>query len=469
MCTNYSAIAVDPLKQVVSTIAGPETLTSITGVAVDRAGNVYMLDSAKFCVFRLDVITNAVSIFAGKLGVQGNFGDGGYATNASFVNPTSIATNQAGDLFVCDAGFNRIRKVSATSGIISAYAGTGVQSYTGEGGPALTATFNFPTGISVDPYGNLLVADTGNHVIRRIDAMSGFIDTVAGNGLQGLTGDCATATIAEMNQPTCAVADSAGNIFIADAGNSLVRVVNAGGVISTLAGTIRQDLALPVGVFGYAGDGDFSVYATLNGPTQLALDSTGNLFVADTGNDVIREITATTKKISTYAGNGVKTYAGDGSVLAIVSFNSPTAIAIGSDGSWYIADSGNVRVRKASPGTEPVYAPPWFAPLSYRVLRSKFDPATKSLLTYCECPNFATYEPTFEIVPPNSCLGGVKIFGGTAETFWQRDDTFFGYSGPNSDPNAVFVPVRNASGTLIPSGRLGIRFFVGGDATNYAG
>jgi hypothetical protein len=268
-----------------------------------------------------------------------------------------------------------------------------------------------------------------------------------------------------MNQPTGVVADSAGNLFIADCGNSLIRVVNPAGIISTLAGQI-SGAPISFGLYGYAGDGDFSVYATVSGPTQLALDSNGNLFVADTGNNVIREITATTKIISTYAGNGVKTYAGDGSVLAIASFNDPTAIAIGSDGSWYIADSGNLRVRKALPGTQPVYAPPWFAPLSYRVLRSKFDPATRSLLTYCECPNFASYEPIFQIVPPNNCLGNIKIFGGTATDIWTGADDMFG--GTATD---VYTGAVNESGQIIPSTstRLGGQFFVGGNATNYSG
>lgn len=464
MCTNYSAIAVDPLKQVVSTLVGPEILKSITSVATDTTGNVYMLDSVQFCVFRYDIVTGIVSVFAGEPGIQGNSGDGGYAINAKFVNPQGIATNSAGDVFVSDAGFNRIRRISSGANVISAYAGTGIQGYSGDGGLATAATFNTPTGISFDPHGNMFIADTGNNSIRRIDVLTGIITTVAGSGLRGLAGDCSTATIAQMNQPTGVVADEHGNIFIADAGNSLIRTVNTAGIISSLAGQTTSGVGIPVGLYGYSGDGDFSVYATLSGATQLALDSTGNLFVSDTGNNVIREIKAATKIIRTYAGNGVQTYGGDGSVLSIASFNAPTGIAIGVDGSWYIADSGNLRVRKALPGTQPVYAPPWFTPIAYRVLRSKYDPASRSLLTYCECPNFASYEPTDEIVPPNNCLGKIRIFGGIANQYWDNaDDTFGGtaqdfYTGTTASGEIIVTPTRFFT-----------QFYYGGGAANYAG
>jgi len=465
MCTNYTATAVDPLKQTVSTIVGPETLTSITSVAVDSAGNIYMLDTTKLCIFQLNPITTTVTVFAGSSGIKGNGGDGGYATSASFVEPTSIAIDSADNLLVCDSGFNRIRKISAGSGIISAFAGTGDFGYSGNGGQASAATFKNPKGISVDPYGNVFVADTGNNVIRRIDALTGIINTVAGNGLEGLAGDCNTATISELRLPTGVVADSAGNIFISDTGNSLVRVVNTAGIISTLAGSTTSGVGIPVGLLGYAGDGDFSIYSVLNRPTQLALDSTGNLFFSDTGNNVIRRISSRTKIITTYAGSGIATYGGDGSVLSVASFNAPTGLTIGRDGAWYIADSGNVRVRKALPGTQAVYAPPWFTPIGYRVLREGYNPVTKSILTYCDCPNFATYEPTYEIIPPNKCLGAVILYGGSATDFSTTDDLFCGSANGINGVGAYYDDGGNPDTTA----RFRTRTFFGGDAVRYVG
>jgi len=468
MCTSYTTTAVDPLKQVITTLVGPETLQSVTSVAVDANGNVYILDTVQYCIFRLDPTTGFTSVFAGTQGVQGNFGDGGNATSATFVIPKSIAVNAAGDVFVCDAGFNRIRRISAGYGIITAYAGTGFQGYTGDGGAALSATFNSPAGISFDPYGNLLIADTGNNCIRKVDVATGGITTVAGNGLRGLTGDCDTATIAELNQPVGVVGDSAGNLYIADTGNSLLRTVNTNKVISSLAGQTSSGVGIPYGISGYSGDGDFSVYSTLNSPTQLALDSVGNLFFSDTGNNVIRKIQATTKIITTYAGSSVGTYGGDGAVLSVASFNAPTAIAIGPDGSWYIADSGNIRVRKASSGLQSVYAPPWFAPIAYRVLREAYNPITKSVLTYCDCPDFATYEPTYELIPPNNCFGRIVIFGGTATNYYSDNDDMFGGTATGPAPT-YWVPPTNAHGAIIPSGRFGTTVFFGGDATHYLG
>jgi len=465
MCTDYTATAVDPLKQVVSTIVGPESIQSATSVAVDSNHNVFILDTLQRCVFKLDGQTGVFSVYAGQRGGnRADDGDGELATAALFVNPVSIAVNKSGDLFICDKGRNRIRRVIYGTGIIEAYVGSGAQGYSGDGGPAVSCTLNNPEGVSVDPYGNVLIADTQNHAIRRVSSSDRIITTLAGNGLGGLTGDCNTATIAELLNPTFAIGDGSGSIYISDTGNSLLRVVNAAGVISTLAGQTSSGLPIPVGIPGYSGDGGYSIYSYVSGTRGLALDNYGNLFVSDTGNNVIRKI-STNKRISTYAGTGVKTYGGDGSVLAIASFNSPNSLSIGPDGTWYIADTGNVRIRAASPGTVTVYSPPWFAPIAYRILRSKYDPATRSLLTYCECPNFATYEPIPD-PPPNNCVGFADWRGGTSTDFYIESTNTYGGNATHSwvEPylsNGVF----GANTSL----RFGTNIFYAGSATDYRG
>lgn len=468
MCTDYTATAVDPLKQVVSTILGPESIKSATSVAVDSNHNVFILDNSQRCVFKLDGQTGAFSVYAGQRGAEaGTAGDGGVATAALFANPTSIAVNRSGDLFICDRDTHRIRRVLYGSRIIESYAGSGTRGYTGDGGSALSCTLNNPEGVSVDPYGNVLIADTRNHVIRRVSATDRIIDTVAGTGLGGLTGDCNSATIAELLSPTFAIADSSGAIYISDTGNSLVRVVNTAGVISSVAGQTTSGLPIPVGIPGYAGDGGYSIYSSLSGTTGLALDTYGNLFIADTGNNVIRKINSTTRIISTYAGTGVQTYGGDGSVLAIASFNSPNSLSIGPDGTWYIADTGNVRIRTASPGVETVYSPPWFAPIAYRILRSKYDPATRSLLTYCECPGFATFEPTPE-PPPNNCFGFAFLNGGSSNIFYTlTNDTFGGTASSNwREANEGESPPPYGENRAL---RFGRNDFYAGTATDYRG
>jgi len=465
MCTDYTATAVDPLKQVVSTIVGPESIQSATSVAVDSNHNVFILDGVQRCVFKLDGQTGVFSVYAGQPGAAaGNSGDGGLATAALFVNPVNVAVSTSGDLFICDKGRNRIRRVIYGSRIIEAYAGSGAQGYSGDGELAVSCTLNNPEGVSVDPYGNVFIADTQNHAIRRVSSVDRTITTVAGNGLGGLTGDCNTATIAELLNPTFAIADSYGAIYISDTGNSLVRVVNTAGVISTLAGQTSSGLPIPVGVPGYAGDGEFSIYASVSGTTGLALDTYGNLFVSDAGNNVIRKIN-TNKRISTYAGTGVKTYGGDGSVLAIASFSAPRSISIAPDGTWYIADTGNVRIRAASPGTVTVYSPPWFAPIAYRILRSKYDPVTRSLLTYCECPSFATFEPV-PPGPPNNCVGFADLRGGTSTDFYiEYDNTYGGNASSNwEEPSATSDKYG-----LNPRLRFGTNIFYAGTATDYRG
>ena len=200
-----------------------------------------------------------------------------------------------------------------------------------------------PTDIALDLAGNIYIADNLNNVVRKVTAATGVISTVAGNGTPGFMGDGGVATSAELHLPTGIALDSGGNLYIADQGNEVIRKVAAAtGVISTVAGNNTA---------GDAGDGGAAVSAELNFPNGVAVDSSGNLYIADEGNDVIRKVTAATGKISTVAGSGAPGYSGDGAAAISAKLSLPTAVAVDSSGNLYIADGENSVIRKVTAAT----------------------------------------------------------------------------------------------------------------------
>ncbi|OWK46921.1 hypothetical protein FRUB_00620 [Fimbriiglobus ruber] len=265
-------------------------------------------------------------------------GDGIAATTAALNNPDDVAVDASGDIFIADTANNRIREVNAATGLITTVAGTGVAGYSGDGGQATNATFSYPTGIAVDSSGNLYIADTGNSRIREITAANGVINTIAGTSTAGYTGDNGPAKGAQLNQPT-GVAVANGNVYISDTGNNVVRFVT-GGTITTIAG---------VGTAGYTGDTKLATVAQLNAPEGVALDASGNLFIADTGNNVIREVAAKSGLISTVAGNGTAGYKGDTKAATLAELNAPAAVTVDVSGDLLIADTANSAVREVTP------------------------------------------------------------------------------------------------------------------------
>ncbi len=301
------------------------------GVAVDSAGNLYIADQSNN---RIRAVTAAgvISTVAG-IGTAGFSGDGGQAAAAQLNFPSSVAVDSAGNLFIADLNNSRVRKVTA-AGVISTLAGTGTQGFSGDGGPATAAQLNFPIGVAVDSLGNVYIADQANNRIRKVTAF-GVITTAAGKGTAGFSGDGGLAASAQLNSPSGVAVDSSGNLYIADRGNNRVRKVTAFGVISTVAGN---------GTAGYSGDGGKATAAQLNGPTGLAVDSAGNLYIADYTNNRIRQVTAA-GIITTVAGNGTTGQCGDGAQAAGAQLNSPSGAAVDSAGNLYIADYLNDRVR----------------------------------------------------------------------------------------------------------------------------
>jgi len=238
-------------------------------------------------------------------------------------------------------------------GSIATVAGNGSQGYGGDGGPARSAQLNSPFGVAVDGAHSLYISNPGVFcVIRKVNAAE-TISTVAGDATQscGYSGDGGPANAAQLNNPAGVAVDGAGNLYIADTDNNLIRKVSANGIISTVAGNGVPDPGLlGYGNSGYSGDGGPATAATMNWPTGVAVDGAGNLYIADSGNNVIRKVSHDTGKISTVAGNGVSGFSGDGGRATSASLWSPDSVAVSSAGTLYIADTGNNRVRKVSAG-----------------------------------------------------------------------------------------------------------------------
>ena len=304
-----------------------------TGMALDSSGNIYVADSLNYRIRKIG--SSTISTIGGN-GVFSYSGDGGPASSAQLNTPQAVAVDSSGNLYIADTVNNVVRKVTA-SGAISTIAGNGTQGSAGDGGAATAAQLNKPQGIAVDSGGNIYVADTQNARVRKISG--GNITTVAGSGTPGYGGDGGSATAAQLYVPIGIAVDSAGNLYIADFTNNRVRKVSAGGVISTVAGN---------GNSGYSGDGGSAVNATLNGPTDVAVDSNGNLYIADLNNNAVREVSG--GNISTVAGNGLPGVAGDGGPATAATVGNPTGIAVDSAGNLYIG-SGSATVRKVYAGT----------------------------------------------------------------------------------------------------------------------
>lgn len=305
-----------------------------TGVAVDSTGNIYIADANNNRIRKVSsgVITtvagNGVGVFSG--------GDNGPATNAQVPDPHGIAVvGASGDLYIADLAASvstRIRKVS--SGVITTFAGAASQ--ISDNGPPTSTQLSSPWGVAVDSSSNLYIADTANSRIRRVS--SGLIATVAGNGTGGFSGDFGPPPTAQLGYPLDVATDSVGSFYIADTTNNRVRKIS-GGVITTVAGN---------GTAGFGGDNGPATSAQLNGPTGVVVDSAGNLYIADSGNHRIRIVS--NSAITTIAGSGTSGFSGDNGPATSAQLSAPQRIAVDSLGNLYIADMGNNRIRKVSNG-----------------------------------------------------------------------------------------------------------------------
>jgi hypothetical protein len=344
------ALASAVCGQIITTVAGngtgafsgdggPATAASLwlpLNVAVDGSGNFFIADAENHRVRRVDASTGIITTAAGN-GAQGFSGDGGSATAASLYFPWDVALDNAGKLFIVDSFNNRIRRVDANSGIITTVAGNGAQGFSGDGGPATAASLFRPQSVALDSSGNLFIADSSNSRIRKVNASTGIITTVAGNGTFGFSGDGGPATAASMWGPASVALDSSGNLFFSDIENHRIRRVAAStGIITTVAGT---------GTSGYSGDGGPATAASFT-DTLVAIDGSGNLFIPDKYNYRVRRVDASTGIITTVAGTGTSGYSGDGGPATAAALNQPQGAAVDSAGNLFIVDNGNNRIRR---------------------------------------------------------------------------------------------------------------------------
>ena len=310
-------------------------LDAPSGVAVDGEGNLYIADASNHRIRKVDSI-GTITTIAGT-GEQGFGGNGGSASQAHLFFPTGVAVDGAGNLYIADVGNHRIRKVDST-GTITTIAGTGERGFGGPGGPAVQAQLDAPSGVAVDEAGNLYIADQYNHRIRRVDS-TGTITTIAGTEERGFSGDGGPAIQARLSLPYSVAVDSAGNLYIADVGNHRIRRVDSTGTITTIAGT---------GELGLGGDGGPAIQAQLGDPTGVAVDSAGNLYIADQYNNRIRRVDST-GTITTIAGTGERGFSGDDGPAIQAQLDDPTGVAVDGAGNLYIADASNHRIRLLTP------------------------------------------------------------------------------------------------------------------------
>ena len=301
----------------------------------DPAGNLFFCESRNHIVRRVDAATGVVTTVAGT-GEDGYSGDGGPATEATLHEPYSLAVDSDGSIYIVDRLNAAVRRVDGASGVITTVAGTGEVGYSGDGGPGHIAQLREPNDCFLDGKGGLLIADIQDQRIRRLDLTTGIIDTFAGNGEKIRGGDGMPARQASLLGARAVCTDGAGNTYIAEREGNGVRVVTAGGIMGTLAGADGER--------GYSGDGGLALTATWGAPKALRCDADGNVIVVDTENHAIRKIDTQSGIVTTIAGGQLGGH-GDGGPATDAGLDRPHGCGISADGTIYIADSNNHRVR----------------------------------------------------------------------------------------------------------------------------
>ena len=335
---------------VISTLAGTGTqgaagdggaataaqMSFFAGPTVDGSGNVYVSDFFNNRIRKIST-NGIITRVAGTTAGPGNYGDGGPATLAALSNPLGLAVDVSGNFLIADRWNQRIRRVN-TAGIISRIAGPNNFGFGGDGNLATLARLSFPTDVKADGNGNIYISDYSNSCIRKIDDL-GVISTVVGTTVGGYGGDGGPATMAKLLGANSVLPDANGNLYIADTYNNSIRKVNSNGIISTIAGTT---------ISGFSGDNSSAINARLNLPFNIALDASGNLYIADANNHRIRKV-STSGIITTIVGTGIAGFGGDCGAATSAQINFPTGIAVDAADNLYIVDSRNHRIRKVTP------------------------------------------------------------------------------------------------------------------------
>jgi sugar lactone lactonase YvrE len=309
------------------------------GLAFDDKGDLYISDIGAHRIFKLNG-QGLLTVIAGT-GEGGFGGDGGPAVNAQLNAPHDLAFDAEGNLFVADTYNHRIRRIDR-QGVITTVAGNGKAPYSSYNDPAPKDSLNNPQGIAVDRAGNILIADTYNRVVRRLER-NGTLTIVAGS-VGGLSGDGGPATAAQLNLPMAVALDPDGGFYVADSANSRIRRVTADGANGKIQTVTGFGGGEGIGGAGFVGDDGPAEKAKLFTPADVKSDTAGNLYISDSGNNRIRVVRGGV--IATIAGSGHAGFSGDGKPATAAELNTPQKMAIAKDGSIFIADRANHRVRK---------------------------------------------------------------------------------------------------------------------------
>ncbi|HTB32331.1 MAG TPA: T9SS type A sorting domain-containing protein [Bacteroidia bacterium] len=339
--------------QIITTIAGTGTggyngdniqataaeVNTPSDMSTDKAGNVYICDFLNNRIRRVDAITGIITTYAGT-GTAGYNGDNIAATAAEIFEPTGIAVDTSGNVFIADYQNHRARRVDHLTQIMTTVAGTGTGAYNGDNIAATSAELQDPEGVSTDDSGNVYIADTYNYRIRKIITKTGIITTVAGNGVLGYSGDGGSAVLAEINHVEKVKAGPNGDVYIPEEVNYRIRYVDYNtGIITTIGGN---------GMYGFSGNGGQATAAEIAGPEGITLDALGNVYFADISNNWVQKIDISSGVITRVAGLHVGGYSGDGGPALMAELRAPVGLHIDNMGNMYIADNGNQRYRKVS-------------------------------------------------------------------------------------------------------------------------
>ncbi len=343
-----------PVTYTISTVAGNNTqgfsgdsgaataaqLAGPYAVSMDGNGNLYITDQFNFRIRQVSS-SGIITTVAGT-GATGFAGDAAKATAGQISAVVGIVADAAGNFYISDTGNNRIRKITS-AGIISTFAGNGNTGLSGDGAAATNATLSQPTGLALDSAGNLYIADSANNVIRKVGS-DGNINRIVGSGFTGFLGDGGQAQYVNLNGPRGVAVDGNGNIYVADTENHRIRMMSKSGIVTTIAGT---------GTAAFSGDGGPAVAAKLNRPLGIAVDKAGNVYFADYFNSRIRKI-GLDGIIRTVAGNGQLGYSGDGGIATSAALHFPSGVAVDANGKVYVADVQNNVIRLLTPSSAPV-------------------------------------------------------------------------------------------------------------------
>ncbi|HXB39478.1 MAG TPA: T9SS type A sorting domain-containing protein [Bacteroidia bacterium] len=419
--------------QIITTIAGTgvgsytgdngpatsATLFQPSRVTFDAAGNLYIADNLNNVIRKINT-SGTITTVAGT-GTAGYSGDSGLATSATLSSPWDIDVDASNNLYIADASNNVIRRVDGITGIITTVVGTGAAGYTGDNGPAKSATLSFCSGLAIDGSGNMFIADANNNVIRKVNASTGIITTIAGNGTQGYTGDNGPAISAKLAYPVSMSIDANGNLYFADEVNSVIRKINTSGIITTIAGT---------GAIGFSGDNGPATSAVLNYPWDAVADAAGNVYIADWQNSRIRKIN-TSGIITTYAGSSSAGYSGDNGPATSAKLTGPTGVCLDNSGNLIIADWYNNVVRKVSPAPKQQIPSICYLDLVNCGFIDTYPLNSPTINVYAGC--------TIQLQACN-----VPNSGPCTTAIWYQNGTSFGFTAPNS-------PTINFSTTVLGS------------------